>query len=58
MEGRITTPPTVSGVQKPEVYGFALLGLDMTSNLPCLARFCTPGVVGGVVVLPFMSHLV
>jgi hypothetical protein len=33
-------------------------GLDMPSALPCLARLCTPGVVGGVIILPSMSHLV
>jgi hypothetical protein len=41
-----------------EVYGFALFGLDMPSALPCLARFCTPDMVGGVFILPSMSHLV
>jgi hypothetical protein len=30
----------------------------MPSALPCLARFCTPDMVGGVVILPSMSHLV
>jgi hypothetical protein len=35
-----------------------LLGLDMPSALPCLARFCTPDMVGGMVILPSMSHLV
>jgi hypothetical protein len=30
----------------------------MLSALLCPARFCTPDVVGGVVILPFMSYLV
>jgi hypothetical protein len=41
-----------------QVYGFALFGLDMPSALLCLARCCTPDMVGGVVILPSMSHLV
>jgi hypothetical protein len=41
-----------------EVCGFALFGLDMPSALPCLARYCTPDMVGGVIILPSMSHLV
>jgi hypothetical protein len=35
-----------------------MFGFDMPSALLCLARFCTPDVVGGVVILPSMSHLV
>jgi hypothetical protein len=39
------------------LYGFAFFGLDVPFALPSLARFCTPGVVGGVVILPSMWHL-
>jgi hypothetical protein len=35
-----------------------MFGFDMPSALLCPARFCTPDVVGGVVILPSMSHLV
>jgi hypothetical protein len=35
-----------------------MLGFDLPSALLCLARFCTPDVVGGVVILLSMSHLV
>jgi hypothetical protein len=45
--GLYTRTPHVS-----EVYGFALFGLDVPSALPCLAHFCTPDMVGGVVILP------
>jgi hypothetical protein len=39
-----------------------MVSLCLTSlclrTLLCLAPFCTPGVVGGVVILPSMSHMV
>jgi hypothetical protein len=35
-----------------------MFGFDMPSALLCPARFCTPDVVGGVVILPSMSQLV
>jgi hypothetical protein len=40
-------------------HDFALFGLNMPTDPDvCFARFCTPGVIGGVVILPSMSHLV
>jgi hypothetical protein len=38
----------------------AMFGFDMPSALLCPALFCTPDVVGGVVILqlPSMSYLV
>jgi hypothetical protein len=38
--------------------GFALFGLAVLSSLPCPARFCTLGLVDGVVIMPSMSQLV
>jgi hypothetical protein len=35
-----------------------MFGFDMPSALLCPARFCTPDVVGGVVILPLMPYLV
>jgi hypothetical protein len=35
-----------------------MVGFDMPSALLCPARFCTPDVVGGVVILLSMSYLV
>jgi hypothetical protein len=35
-----------------------MLGFDMPSALICPARFCTPDVVGGVVIPPSMPYLV
>jgi hypothetical protein len=49
---------SIAQLHVSEVYGFALFGLDTPFALPCLARFCTPDMVGGVVILPSMSHLV
>jgi hypothetical protein len=34
-----------------------MFGFDMPSALLCPARFCTPDVVGGVVILPSMTYL-
>jgi hypothetical protein len=33
-----------------------MFGFDMSSALLCLAQVCTPDVVGGVIILPSMSH--
>jgi hypothetical protein len=41
-----------------ELHGFAVFDLAMPSTFPCLAQFCTSGVVGGEVVLPSMSQVV
>jgi hypothetical protein len=35
-----------------------MFGFDMPSVLLCPVFFCTPDVVGGVVILPSMSYLV
>jgi hypothetical protein len=35
-----------------------MFGFDVPSALLCPARFSTPDVVGGVVILPPMSYLV
>jgi hypothetical protein len=48
----------LAGAQDRQLYGLAMFGFDMPAALPCPDRFCTPDMVGGMVILPSMSYLV